>query len=102
MGSEIEPAAFSEKWDPCFFAGAAGFLIPDAGLYFPDVGAAKEQHTQPALSDASADGEGKLSGQQRLVEGKIATVLAACLRELAVQAFRTDADTHTAQFKTAL
>ena len=44
-----------------FFADLQGLLIPQAGLHLANVGAADQQHTKTALSNATADGQGQLA-----------------------------------------
>ncbi len=43
-------------------------FVPQAGLHFADVAGADHQHTQTALADAAANGQGQLARQQHLVE----------------------------------
>ena len=42
-------------------------FVPQAGLHFADVAGADHQHTQTALADAAANGQGQLARQQHLV-----------------------------------
>ncbi len=60
-----------QQGDPGLCAGRAGGFVPDACLYFADVGAAQQQHAQTALADAAADGVGQLTVQHCLVEGRV-------------------------------
>ena len=43
-----------------FPADTVRFFVPDGGLHLADVGLAQQQHTQAALADAAADGQGQL------------------------------------------
>ena len=63
---------------------------------------ADHQHAQAALADAAADGEGQLPGEQHLVEGQGATVVAAPDAELAVHGGLVHPDAHGGDFKAAL
>ena len=65
-------------------AGLDGFGIPQAGLDLADVAGPQQQHTEPRLADASADGLGKLAVQQHLVEGEHSPVVAPGGGQLAV------------------
>src|SRR5699024_4335238 len=91
-----------QQVDAGLLTGFAGGGVPDGGLHLADVGAAQKQHAQPALADAAADGAGQLAGQQSLVEGQGAAVVAAGFGQLAVQAFGADPDAHAAQLIAAL
>ena len=44
-----------------FLTDFQSVIIPQAGLHFANVGAANEQHTKTALSNATADGQGQLA-----------------------------------------
>ena len=63
-----------QQGDPSLCTGRAGGFVPDACLYFADVGAAQQQHAQTALADAAADGVGQFAVQHSLVEGQLAAV----------------------------
>ena len=52
----------------------AGLLVPDGGLHLADVGLAQQKHTQPALADAAAHGEGQLIPHHLLMEGQVEPV----------------------------
>ena len=91
-----------QQGDPGLCAGRAGGFVPDACLYFADVGAAQQQHAQTALADAAADGVGQLTVQHCLVERQGAAVVTACHGQLPVHAFGADADAHAAQLVAAL
>ena len=56
-----------QQGNPGLCAGRAGGFVPDACLYFADVGAAQQQHAQTALADAAADGVGQLTAQPAMV-----------------------------------
>ncbi len=60
---------------------------------------AQEQHTEPGLPDAAANGLGKLAVQEHLMEGKLPAVLAAGGGQLAVQGGSVHADTHGGDLK---
>ena len=66
----------SEQNDPGVLAGLEGLLIPDRCLHLADMGLAQEEHAQPGLADAAADGQGQLALQQQLVEGQLPPVVA--------------------------
>ena len=53
-----------QQQDAGFLAGVYRVLIPLTGLDLADVAGADHQHTQAALADAAADGQGELPGQQ--------------------------------------
>ena len=67
-----------QQGDPGLGAGRAGGFVPDACLYFADVGAAQQQHAQTALADAAADGVGQLTVQHCLVEGESQPAMVSC------------------------
>ena len=56
-----------QQCNTCCLTGINGFLIPDGGLYFTDVGFAQQQHAQTGLTDTAADGAGQFAFQQHFV-----------------------------------
>ena len=83
-----------QQSDACLFAGFYGVMIPDTGLNLADMGAAHHQHSQTALADTAADGQGQLVIQQHPVEGKLPAVITAGFFQLIVQCGGIHADTH--------
>lgn len=80
--------------DPGVLAGVDGFIVPGGDLDLTDVGLAQQEHGQAGLADAAADGQGQLVGQEHLVEGQLAAVVAAGDGQLAVQGGGVHADAH--------
>ena len=80
--------------DPGVLAGVDGFIVPGGDLDLADVGLAQQEHGQAGLADAAADGQGQLVGQEHLVEGQLAAVVAAGDGQLAVQGSGVHADAH--------
>ena len=62
-------------------ADFAGGLVPQADLHLADVRLVQQQHAQAGLADAAADGQGQLAGEQRLVKGQGAAVVAAGVKD---------------------
>ncbi len=50
-----------QKNDARFFAGGNRVLVPKTGLNLADVAGTKQQHAQPGLTDAAANGLGQLA-----------------------------------------
>lgn len=75
---------------------------PDGGLHFADVGFAKEEHAEAALSDTSADGEGQAVFKQRLVEFQFLSFGATREIELARQSFLIHPDAHRGELEGTL
>ena len=63
---------------------------------------AQQQHTQAALADTAADGQGQFVVQQHLVEKQLAAVIAAGQRQLTIQSLTIHADAHGADLKRAV
>ena len=63
---------------------------------------ADQQHAQPGLADAAADGLGQLPIQQHLVEGQLPALVAVCRGQLAVQSRGIYPDPHGGQLKAPL
>ena len=61
----------------CIFAAFPGFLVPDSGLHFTYMSVTHEEHAEPALSYAPANGIWKLTVKKSFVEGKLPPVVAA-------------------------
>ena len=65
------------------------------------MGAAHHEHTEAGLTDTAADGEGKLTCEKRLVEGKRASVIAARYGKLTVESRRIHTNSHRGDLKRA-
>ena len=74
-------------------------MVPDTGLNLADVGAAHHQHTQSALTDTAADGQGQFIVKEHLVERQRPAVITAGDPKLVVQGLRIHADAHGGNFK---
>ena len=60
-----------------FPAARPGLFVPDRRLYFPYMGVAHQEHTEPALPYASAYGIRKFSVKERFMERQLPSVVAA-------------------------
>ncbi len=74
-----------EQLDSCLAACLHGLGVPYARLDLAYVGLAQKHHAQSTLPNAAANGVGKLAGKEHLVEGQLATVVAASKGQLAVE-----------------
>ena len=67
-------------------ASSQGFLLhgfgPQGRMDFADVGLPEEEHADPGLADASADGQGQPVLEDGLLERKGSSVLAAGFLQL--------------------
>ena len=66
-----------QQADSRFSTGFYGFMIPDAGLDFADVGAAHHEHAEAGLADTATDGQGQFVVQEHLMERQFPSVVAA-------------------------
>ncbi len=60
-----------QQLDSVGFRFFADFLWPDGALHFSDVGFAQEEHADPGLADAAADGVGQLFLEDCFLERKL-------------------------------
>ena len=67
---------------------------PDAGLYFPDVSFAQEEHTEPGLADPSSDGFGELPIQEAAVKEEIFSVFGLSNGQLSQECLPIDPNSH--------
>ena len=79
-----------------------GLIVPKAGLHLTDVAGADHQHTKPALTDATADGQGQLAVQKHFVERQLRPLFTPGQLELVGHGFLIHTDTHGGNFKGTL
>ena len=82
-----------QKSYSCRFTSFDSILIPDGGLDLADMGAAHHQHTETALTDTAANGQGQLVIQKHFMEGELSAVITAGDRQLTVQSLGIHTDT---------
>lgn len=74
-------------------------FFPAGGLNLTDVRLAEEEHTHSRLTDTAAHRKRKLVFKQRLVEGKLCSVVTARNFELIFKGFGINAYTHRRKLK---
>ena len=77
----------------------ADLIGPYGHLDLADVGFAQEEHADPGLADAAADGVGQLLIQNGFLERKFCTIRAACSVQLAQQGVFIHTDAHGGQLQ---
>ena len=75
-------------------------LWPDRRLYFANMSLLKQQHTQPGLADASADGQRQFPVKESLVELAGCAFHRVAQLQLAKHRILVNTDSHGGQFKT--
>ena len=85
-----------------FLADTDGFSVPDAGLDLTDVSATHHKHAKTRLTDTAANGKRKLIIEKHPVEGEGATVITARERQLTVERFTVNTDSHRGDLKGAV
>ena len=75
-------------------AGLSHSVWPDAALDLSDVSLAQQEHTQAALSDATADALRKLPGKQSAMEIEFGPLALISDLELSLKCFGVYTDTH--------
>ncbi|MBR6677451.1 MAG: hypothetical protein IKL23_01810, partial [Oscillospiraceae bacterium] len=83
LGVKSGILSFLQDLNACFAADLQRIIVPKADLHFTDVAGTQHQHTQTALTDTAADGEGQLAAEQSLVEGELCTILEISCLQLA-------------------